>query len=159
MLNYFKHKNKFLFTMIIICSVLLFAFLLPEQANYQTQLDKMNTELAQAYSELPDSVSSKYTDATNIQDVNVAIKIERIQNEVKEIETTGKYYLIVYWIVLSLLAGTIASLLATWMQFIFTRIDFANHYDKDKTVSNIFASALFSATLIVITVLYLVFNQ
>ncbi len=159
MFNYFKHKNKFLFTMIIICSVLLFAFLLPEQANYQTQLDKKNTELAQAYSEQPDSVSSKYTDATNIQDVNVAIKIERIQNEVKEIETAGKYYLIVYWIVLSLLAGTIASLLATWMQFIFTRIDFADHYDKDKTVSNIFASALFSATLIVITVLYLVFNQ
>ena len=127
---------------ILIVAVLLIVnvFLIPNEKKFDEQINQKNNSIAQLF----DNQTGTYSDLP---------EIEKLQSDINSIKNSAVLFKWLRLITFSLLLITLTGWLATWLQWIFTKVKFTSGYNNA-----VLASALIVSGLIVMLVYYLTFT-
>lgn len=154
---FYNMKTNLLGAIIIIAALILIIFLaLPSEKEINNELSIKYSEMAQNYN----------TNKDDYKDIQTAIKTKR---EISDLESVAKISKLLTTSAISLMLIGLTGLLATLLQYIFTKIKFTRKdfegedgiYDDEERKNKmiVLASALLSSTIIVSSVFIVIFLQ
>jgi len=105
----FKNQNNAAVVLMIVCVAIILGWVIPNQSNIQKEISNKYNTIAVSY------------EKGNSESVTIT------ENQIADLQGNSIWLKLTYWLLLSIVAVTLAGLLATWLQYIYTDLKFTRN--------------------------------